>query len=182
MKETLCVVGDLQSDSVLMFSLHVVDVPGHCCHRVDRILHHLVALLLRVKVFRYLLQKTSPTTISKSHVRLRISISSDWSSRCVGVLPGAAGGIWGSSEQVLTDMNPKAVNTSMTPDGHGKTLPEIYSSCTRWALRPNCSRREENKVSNAGLNSVNQVETDTEKRMRKKNCHHTKRCEQVQQV
>lgn len=46
---------DLQPDRVLVFPLHVIDVPGHPGHGVDGLLHHLIALLLRVKVLGDLL-------------------------------------------------------------------------------------------------------------------------------
>ena len=46
---------DLQPDSVLVFPLHVIDVPGHPGHGVNGLLHHLIALLRRVKVLGDLL-------------------------------------------------------------------------------------------------------------------------------
>ena len=52
-----CLFANLQSNGMLVFPLHVVDVPGHACHGVDGFLHYLIALLLWVKVLGYLLQK-----------------------------------------------------------------------------------------------------------------------------
>lgn len=40
----------LHSDSVFVFPLHVVDVPGHSGHGVDGLLDNVIALLIWVKV------------------------------------------------------------------------------------------------------------------------------------
>lgn len=52
---------DLHSDSMFVFSLHVVDVPGHSGHGVYGLLHHLVALLVWAKVLRDFLENRSGT-------------------------------------------------------------------------------------------------------------------------
>lgn len=36
---------------MFLFPLHVVNVPGDCCHADDRILHHLIARVTLIKVF-----------------------------------------------------------------------------------------------------------------------------------
>lgn len=40
----------LNSDSMLVFPLHVIDVPGHSSHGVNGLLNHLVALLVWIEV------------------------------------------------------------------------------------------------------------------------------------
>lgn len=54
---------DLKSHSVLVFSLHVIDVPGDSCHGVDGLYHHIIPVFLRVKVFGYFLKQTSKIKI-----------------------------------------------------------------------------------------------------------------------
>ena len=54
---------------MFMFPLHVVDVPGHARHRVDRLLHHLIPLLLRVKVLRYLLNNNNNNNTLKQNLK-----------------------------------------------------------------------------------------------------------------
>lgn len=48
----VCMVipADLNSDCMLMFPLHIVDVPGHSCHSVYGLLNHVIPLLIWVKV------------------------------------------------------------------------------------------------------------------------------------
>lgn len=64
-------VSDLQPHGVLVFPLHVVDVPGHPGHGVERLLHHVVALLLSPKVLRDLLNTSSKTEKIRKHLFLR---------------------------------------------------------------------------------------------------------------
>lgn len=40
----------LNSDSMFVFPLHVIDVPGHSGHGVNGLLNHLVALLVWIEV------------------------------------------------------------------------------------------------------------------------------------
>ena len=47
----------LQADSVFMFPLHVIDVPGYSLHRVYGVKHHIVALCVLVKVIFYFLKQ-----------------------------------------------------------------------------------------------------------------------------
>ena len=53
---------------MFMFPLHVIDIPGHTCHGVDGLLHHLITLLLWVKVLRYLLNR------KKDHHQLGVNL------------------------------------------------------------------------------------------------------------
>lgn len=41
----------LQSHSMLMLPLHVIDVPGHSGHGDYGLFHYIIALFLRVKMF-----------------------------------------------------------------------------------------------------------------------------------
>lgn len=40
----------LNSDSVFVFPLHIIDVPGHSSHGVDGLLNDLIALLVWIEV------------------------------------------------------------------------------------------------------------------------------------
>lgn len=40
----------LQAHCVFLLPLHIIDVPGHCCHGDDGILHNLVSRVTLVKV------------------------------------------------------------------------------------------------------------------------------------
>ena len=53
----------LQPDCVLMFPLHVVDVPGDSLHRVYGIEYHIVAFCVLVKVIFYFLKKKKKTKL-----------------------------------------------------------------------------------------------------------------------
>ena len=52
-----CCLAHLQADSMLMFPLHVIDVPGHSLHRVYSIEHNIIAFGVLVKVIFYFLKK-----------------------------------------------------------------------------------------------------------------------------
>lgn len=49
----------LQSNCMLMFPLHVVDVPGHSLHGVNGFLHNLMGLCVLLHVVGYLLHRQS---------------------------------------------------------------------------------------------------------------------------
>lgn len=53
----------LQSHSMLMLPLHVVDVPGHSCHGDYGFFHYIIALFLRVKMFGDFLKQQSSINI-----------------------------------------------------------------------------------------------------------------------
>lgn len=41
----------LQSDCMFLFPLHVIDVPGNCCHGYNGIFYHLIPWITFIKVF-----------------------------------------------------------------------------------------------------------------------------------
>lgn len=46
---------------MLLFPLHVIDVPSHCCHGDDGILYHLIPRITFIKVFGQLLPQEGDT-------------------------------------------------------------------------------------------------------------------------
>lgn len=63
----------LQSHSMLMLPLHVVDVPGHSCHCDDGLFYYIVALFLRVKMFGDFLKQQSSINIVSKHSSARLA-------------------------------------------------------------------------------------------------------------
>lgn len=65
-------IDHLQSHSMLVLPLHVIDVPGHSCHGDYGLFDHIKPLFLRVKMFsNFLKQESSINIVSKqSTVRL----------------------------------------------------------------------------------------------------------------
>lgn len=66
---------NLQPHCMLVFSLHVIDVPGHPLHGVDRLLDHVIHLWILLQMSGDLLQDTStPQTSDQCYDHLYVCV------------------------------------------------------------------------------------------------------------